>query len=31
VDLNEVVTKASLADALGVALERLGLAITPQS
>jgi rsbT co-antagonist protein RsbR len=30
VDLNDVVTKASLADALGVALARLGLAIAPR-
>ena len=31
VDLNEVITKASLADALGVALGRLGLGIAPRS
>jgi rsbT co-antagonist protein RsbR len=31
VDLNEVVTKATLADALGIALGRLGLAVTPRA
>jgi rsbT co-antagonist protein RsbR len=31
VDLNEVITKASLSDALGVALARLGLAIAPRT
>jgi rsbT co-antagonist protein RsbR len=31
VDLNEVVTKATLADALGLALGRLGLAVAPRA